>query len=450
MIVSRREFLEAASAMPAAALARSMHSASRFPKLTTDHARLRRDIEGLSQFGRPDGGEFGDGVSRVGFSQADVSGRAWVMRLMREARLSPSIDPAGNIFAVREGTQPGLAPILFGSHIDSVPEGGNYDGPLGSLAAIEVVRLLDTHGERTRHPLEVVVWANEEGVAFGKPLFGSRAVAGRLADGELEDVWNGVHKADAVRSIGGDPARISAARRREGSFHCYFELHIEQGATLDRMKIPVGIVEGIVSIDRYEVTITGMANHAGTTAMADRRDALLAASYLTVAVNEIVRGETGRHVGTVGRQEVVPNAPNVVPGLVRQIIELRDLSSATLERLAAAIRERARYIAELTGCEVTMDALSHIDGAAAAPAVRRVIGEAAGRLALGAHSLPSGAGHDAQSMAALGPIGMIFVPSVGGISHSPRELTSWEHCGIGADVLLQAVLGADASSDLRG
>ena len=208
MIVSRREFLEAASAMPAAALARSMHSASRFPKLTTDHARLRRDIEGLSQFGRPDGGEFGDGVSRVGFSQADVSGRAWVMRLMREARLSPSIDPAGNIFAVREGTEPGLAPILFGSHIDSVPEGGNYDGPLGSLAAIEVVRLLDTHGERTRHPLEVVVWANEEGVAFGKPLSAAVPSPGAWRTVSWRMFGTGCTRRTRSRRIGGDPARI--------------------------------------------------------------------------------------------------------------------------------------------------------------------------------------------------------------------------------------------------
>jgi len=342
----------------------------------------------------------------------------------------------------------GLPSILFGSHIDSVPNGGNFDGPLGSLAAIEVVRILDAHDVRTQHPLEVVVWANEEGVAYGKPLFGSRATAGQIFEGELDEVWNGVRKADAVRAIGGDPDRITAARRVEASFHCYIELHIEQGGTLDRTQIPVGIVEGIVTIDRYEATVTGLANHAGTTAMTDRRDALVAASHLTLAVNEIVRDQAGRHVGTVGRQDVVPNAPNVVPGVVRQTIELRDLSSATLVRLAAAIRERARRIAELTGCEIAITPLSHNEGAAASPAVRRVIGDAADRLALSSHSLPSGAGHDAQSMASLGPIGMIFVPSVGGISHSPRELTSWEHCGIGADVLLQAVLGADVSDIL--
>jgi len=448
MIVSRRRFLEAASSLPAAAIIGSAVGATRSPSLRTDQARLRRHLEELSHFGRPPGGEFRDGVSRVGFSDADVAGRAYVVRVMREAGLSPAIDPAGNIVARREGDRRDLPSILFGSHIDSVPNGGNFDGPLGSLAAIEVVRVLDAHRVRTQHPLEVVVWANEEGVAYGKPLFGSRAAAGQLAEGELDEVWNGVRKADAVRAIGGDPDRITAARRVEASFHCYIELHIEQGGTLDRTQIPVGIVEGIVTIDRYEATVTGLANHAGTTAMTDRRDALVAASHLTLAVNEIVRDQAGRHVGTVGRQDVVPNAPNVVPGVVRQTIELRDLSSATIVRLAAAIRERARHIADLTGCEIAITPLSHNEGAAASPAVRRVIGDAADRLALSSHSLPSGAGHDAQSMASLGPIGMIFVPSVGGISHSPRELTSWEHCGIGADVLLQAVLGADVS-DIR-
>jgi beta-ureidopropionase / N-carbamoyl-L-amino-acid hydrolase len=446
MIVSRRRFLEAASAVPVAAfVSPGLIASSQTDALRTDGARLRRQIEALSVFGRPAAAGFADGVSRVGFSDADVAGRAYVIGVMREAGLTPRIDAAGNILARRHGVEPDQPPILFGSHIDSVPNGGNFDGPLGSLAAIEVVRTLAANGVRTRHPLEVVVWANEEGVAYSKPLFGSRAAAGRLVEGELDQVWNDVRKADAVRKIGGDPDRIGTAQRTDGSFHCYFELHIEQGGTLDRAQIPVGIVEGIVSIDRYEAEIRGMANHAGTTVMEERRDALLAASYLTIAVNEIVRGETGRQVGTVGRQEVVPNAPNVVPGLVRQTIELRDLSSETLVRLADAIRAQARGIATRTGTEIVMTSLSHDAGAMASPSVRDCIGAAAERLGRPSQSLPSGAGHDAQSMAALGPMGMIFVPSIDGISHSPRERTSWEHCQVGADVLLQAILQADRS-----
>jgi N-carbamoyl-L-amino-acid hydrolase len=248
-------------------------------------ARLREHLEALSVFGRPAGGTFASGVSRVAYSDADVAGRAYVMKLMTDAGLAPRIDAAGNIFGRRAGTDANLAPVLFGSHIDSVPNGGNFDGDVGSLGAIEVVQTLNTAGITTRRPLQVVIWSNEEGVAFNNGLAGSRAAAGHLEPGELDAVWNGVKKSDALRKIGGNPDRIAEARRKAGSFHCYLELHIEQGGTLDRAGIPIGVVEGIVAIDRYEVEIKGFANHAGTTPMPERRDALVAASYLTIAVN---------------------------------------------------------------------------------------------------------------------------------------------------------------------
>jgi N-carbamoyl-L-amino-acid hydrolase len=440
MQLTRRAFLQTASAMPASAFV-STSTVSSGPRV--DAARLRAQLEALSLFGRPAGGRFEDGVSRVGFSDADIAGRKYVMQLMQAAALTPRIDAAGNIFARREGSEPTLPPILFGSHIDSVPSGGNFDGDLGTLAAIEVVRLLEAGQVRTRHPLEVVVWANEEGVAFGKPLFGSRVVAGRLAPGEMDEVWEGTRKSDAVRRIGGNPDRIADAERRAGSFHCYFELHIEQGGTLDRAAIPIGIVEGIVGIERFEAEIRGFANHAGTTPMGERRDALLAASHLTMAVNEIVTREPGRQVGTVGRIEVVPNAPNVIPGIVRQTIEVRDLSMSKIQRLVAVIKTRASEISQATRTEIGLRPLSHDEGAMADERVQSLIAAAAGALSLRHQTLPSGAGHDAQSMAALGPMGMIFVPSVSGVSHSPRELTSWADCARGADVLLHAVLRAD-------
>src|SRR6185295_8475233 len=203
-------------------------------------------------------------------------------------------------------------------------------------------------GVSTNRPLEVVVWCNEEGFAFNNGLYGSRAAAGHLDPGELDLVWNGVKKSDAIRKVGGNPERIAEARRKPGSFHCYLELHIEQGGTLEQEGIPVGVVEGIVAIDRYEVEIRGFANHAGTTPMPQRRDALLAASYLTIAVNETVRREPGRQVGTVGQIAVTPNAPNVVPGVVKLTVELRDLSSAKILKLAEQIRERAKEIARQT------------------------------------------------------------------------------------------------------
>lgn len=403
--------------------------------------RLRRELEGLSLYGRPVGGTFADGVSRVAFSDADVAGRGYVMGLMKEAGLAPRIDPAGNIWGRREGSDPALPAVVFGSHIDSVPSGGNFDGDLGVLASIEVVRSLNEGKIRTRRPLEVVVWASEEGVAYTRGLWGSSAAAGRLVEGELEQVWNGVKKADAVRKIGGDPGRIGEARRAAGSFRGYLELHIEQGGTLEKEGIPIGVVEGIVTVARYEAVIRGFANHAGTTPMAERQDALVAAAHLTLAVNEVVNGEPGRQVGTVGQLTVAPNAPNVIPGLVRHTIELRDLSTAKVERMAARVEERAREIAARTRTEIEIRRMARNEGAAASPEMMTAVEAAAAGLGLRSKRLPSGAGHDAQMMATLGPMGMIFVPSIGGISHSPRELTSWEDCARGANVLRAAVLG---------
>ena len=364
---------------------------------------------------------------------------------MEEAGLEVRVDPAANLVARRDGTRP-LPPVVFGSHVDSVPNGGNFDGPLGTLAAIEVAATLREQGVATVHPLEVVVWTNEEGVAYGNGLCGSRAVAGELVPGELEETWNGVRKADAVARLGGDPARIAEARRPAGSIHAYLELHVEQGGVLDRAGIPIGVVEGIVAIDRYEATIRGIANHAGTTPMPDRHDALLAAARLALAVNEVVTAEPGRQVGTVGHLEVEPNAPNVVPGLVRLTIELRDLSVETLSRLFERIRDRAAEIAASTRTEIAMRPTSHHEPALAHPVVRRAVEDAAALLGLAHLRLPSGAGHDAQMLARVGPMGMIFVPSVGGISHSPRERTSWEDCARGADVLLHSVLAMDRAT----
>jgi N-carbamoyl-L-amino-acid hydrolase len=408
-------------------------------------ARLRQGLEELSAFGRPAKGTFADGVSRVGYSDADVAGRHYVMERMRAAGLSPRIDPAGNIFAGRAGRDPSLPPILFGSHIDSVPNGGNFDGDLGSLAALEVLQTLAEQRVTTRHPLEIVVWANEEGVAFGNGLCGSRAVAGHLVDGEMDHVWNGVRKADAVRKIGGQPERIAAAQRRPGWFHGYFELHIEQGGNLEKEGLTIGVVEGIVAINRYEAVIRGFANHAGTTVMPDRQDALLAAAHLIVAVREQVMREAGRQVGTVGALHVTPNAPNVIPGEVRHTIELRDLSAGKLEQIIGRIREEAQRIAAATRTTIAIRPTSHHDAAIAAPAMQKLVERAASGLGLKQARLPSGAGHDAQMMAKLGPMGMIFVPSAGGVSHSPKELTSWEDCGHGAAVLLHAVLALDES-----
>ena len=438
MPITRRELLCGLAAATAASGIPDVSLAQSASLLRIDAARLQRGLEALSVFGRPAGGTFADGVSRVGYSDADVAGRKYALELMREAGLNPRIDTAGNIFGVRDGSQRGLKPILFGSHIDSVPSGGNFDGDLGSLSAIEVILTLKESGVVTRHPLQVVIWQNEEG-----GLVGSRAAFGDTLD--LERQYNGVRLADGLRKIGGDPDRLAEARIAPGSFHCYVELHIEQGGNLDKAGIPIGVVEGIVSIDEYDVEIKGFANHAGTTPMPERHNALLAAAKLIEAVQQIVTREPGRHVGTVGRLAVYPNASNVVPGLVKHSIELRDLSAEKIARLGEEIGKQAQQIARETRTEITSKQLEHHPPALASPEIQAQIEQAAASLGLKTMRLPSGAGHDAQMMARLGPMAMIFVPSAGGISHSPKELTHWPDCANGANVLLQTVLGMDRS-----
>ncbi len=437
--ITRRKLLGvAAAALGTSALPHAASGQSAPSPVRIDAARLQRSLEELSVYGRPAGGTFADGVSRVAYSDADVAGRKYVMDLMRSAGLEPRIDPGGNIFCRRQGSDSTLKPILFGSHIDSVPGGGNFDGDLGSLSAIEVLRTMKDRGVTTRHPLDIVVWSNEESGTVG-----SRITAGDIKPEDLERLYYGVRMSDGLSRIGGDPARLADGRIAPGAFHCYLELHIEQGGNLEKAGIPIGVVEGIVSIDEYEVEIRGFANHAGTTPMPERRNALLAAARLIDAVQEIVTREPGRQVGTVGRLEVSPNARNVVPGLVKHSVELRDLSSDKIARLGKQIQERAEAIARETRTEISMKQIEHDEAAIATPDIQSAIEAVSAGLGFKTMRLPSGAGHDAQVMARLGPMGMIFVPSVGGISHSPKELTLWPDCANGANVLLETVLQVD-------
>jgi N-carbamoyl-L-amino-acid hydrolase len=438
-MLTRREWLALTGT---AAIAPARPLLARQPAALVDGARLQRRLEHLSTFGRPAGGSFASGVSRVAYSDADVAARSWLLDEIRGAGLRPQLDPAGNVFVrLGEGTRP---PILFGSHIDSVPGGGNFDGDLGTLAALEVLQAVQAARLTPRRPLEMVLWAHEESTAFGQGTACSRIVAGDLKAGDLDREWNGLSRREALRRIGGDPARIEAAVRPAGAWHAYLELHIEQGGTLDATQVPVGVVEGIVAIHRYDVVVAGMANHAGTTPMDQRQDALVAASRLILAVRQIAAERQGRQVGTVGRLEVEPNSPNVVPGRVTLSVEFRDLAPATLDALGAATRAQAAVIARDTGTTITLNLASTNPPALAHAGVQDAVGQAADRLGLATRRLPSGAGHDAQMIAALCPMGMIFVPSVGGISHSPRELTTWADCTRGAQVLLGAVLALDA------
>ena len=407
---------------------------------TVNGRRLNATIEALGKIG-----ETPDGMQRTAFSPADVEGRRYVMDLMAEAGLRVRMDPAGNIIGRREGSDRQAPAIALGSHVDTVPSGGKYDGALGVLAAIESARTLDDHGTATRHPLEVLVFTNEEGTTFNRWLLGSRAMAGTWDQADLEAADPvGAGLAEYFPRIGGDLDRIEEAARREGDLHAYLELHIEQGPVLHRTAVPVGVVSGITGRSVFQVVAKGTANHAGTTPMDNRRDALLAASRLIMAVNSVVAEEETCRVGTVGTVAVKPtSAVNVIPGEVELGVEFRDVNMESLDHAERRLNEVARDVAAATDTEVQVRRLERGLSCPIGGDVRDVVARAARNLGLESIVIPSGAGHDAQAIANITRAGMVFVPSVDGISHSREEYTTPQDCVNGANVLLNAMLDLD-------
>lgn len=403
--------------------------------LRVNGQRINEHLQALSQYGRnPQGG-----VSRIAYSEADLQGRAYAITLMKQADLDVQIDAAGNIVGSRPGSDPSLKPLLIGSHIDSVPQGGNYDGDVGSLSAIEVAHLLKEKNVSLRHPLQVIIFQNEEGGTFG-----SEAVGEGLTEKALNLVsQSGKTVREGIKLIGGDPERLTSARRQPGSIAGYFELHIEQGGTLEREKTDIGVVEGIVGILHSDVTIEGFANHAGTTPMDQRHDALLSAARFIDKVNQVVTSVPGRQVGTVGWIKVSPGAYNVIPGTVVLGLELRDLDEKKFTGLFDQLRGEADRIGQMnqTRFSFTEPVLTH--PALTDKSFQKLIDASARSLGLSTKYMPSGAGHDAQEIARIGPVGMIFIPSIGGISHSPKEFSRPKDIENGANVLLQAVLAFD-------
>jgi len=408
--------------------------------LKVDQERLEKRIFDLAKFGIQANGE----TERVAFSDADIEARNWVIKTLEDFGMEVKVDAAGNIIGTRKGSEASLKSIAFGSHIDRVPNGGNYDGCVGSMAALEVIETLNEHNISTKHPLEVIIFPNEEG-----GVMGSRAMAGNLGKSALGVVNStGYSMGEGIMRIGGDTTRLNEAKRDTGSLAAFLELHIEQGGKLEKEGLDIGVVEGIVGLNWWDVVFTGFANHAGTTPMNARQDALLAAAKYIVAVNEITNSFEGAQVGTVGRIKAEPGAPNVIPGKVTASLEIRDLSLEVIQKVYRAIKKKTEEIAEASNVTVEFLPLdTTAEPALTDTEIQKEIASSAKSLGLTYQYMPSGAGHDAQDISRFAPVGMIFVPSKGGISHSPKEFTSAEDMANGANVLLHTILALDKKLD---
>ena len=398
--------------------------------------RIESRIAHLATFGKDNNGR----GYRVAYTKGDVESRSWYINLMTKAGLEVNIDFAGNIIGKRKGSNPALKPIAFGSHLDMVPDGGNYDGCVGSIGALEIIEVLNENNTVTNHPLELIIFSNEEGGTIG-----SMAMAGHVTPAGLKQVsQSGLTMAEGIKIIGGNPDSIQYCIRKKGDIKAFIELHIEQGGILEKEKIQIGVVEGIVGIVHWEVTIDGFANHAGTTPMNMRKDALLAAAKLIVAVNEVINSVPGKQVGTIGKIAAMPGAYNVIPGKAIMGLEIRDLSAKKIEQLFAAISKRAASIEKSSGVKITFQRLaSSIQPALTDKKIQAQISAAAKALGFTNTIMQSGAGHDAQEIAEIAPAGMIFIPSRLGISHSPKEFSTATDMANGANVLLQTILNID-------
>ena len=381
-----------------------------------------------------------DGLTRLALSDEDRVIRDRVVAWLEAAGCAVRIDRMGNIFGRRPGAGgvDGGPPVVMGSHVDSVPTGGRFDGALGVVCAIEAVRAVADAGIRTRHPLEVAIFTNEEGARFQPAMLGSAVLAGKLA---LEDAYNtrdrhGIRLVDELERIGYLGPEPCAAR----PMRAYLELHIEQGPRLEEAKLAVGVVEGIVAIAWTRITFHGDQDHAGPTPMRTRHDALVAAAEVVRAVRRIALDLGDEPVGTVGWLDVQPNIVNAIPGKVVFTVDQRAPRDAELDQARARLDEAVRAAAAAEGVRVETEPLMRVPLTPFDPEVVGAVEAAAQRLGVRYRRLLSGAGHDAQHMATLCPTGMVFVPSIGGKSHCEEEATDFDDIEQGANVLLHAAL----------
>lgn len=391
-------------------------------------------------------GEQEDGThTRMAFSPEDRRGRELFLKYGRELGLCCRTDGAGNLILRLEGEKPELPAILIGSHLDTVPDGGRFDGALGCMAGLGVQEAYVKAGKRPAHPIETVVFTDEEGARFGSGLFGSSAFCGfdpGVMPGE-RDIY-GETREQTMGLLGISAESAARAARRPDTVLCFFELHIEQGARLDRRKLPTGIVTSIAGVDRFEIQVTGQANHAGSTGMADRRDALVSAAAFISRAPGIVRAFGNEYtVATVGTIRVTPCSVNVIPGTCTFSLEVRDQSREVMRSVEKELSGLLAQICRKQGTEYRWENISSHEPSPMTGWVKELLEEAAERSGVSRMLLPSGAFHDSLLMSRVFPTGMIFVPSVGGISHAREEFTRAEDIEKGCRVLLSAVLLAD-------
>lgn len=410
--------------------------------MTINAERLWQNLETLSTITDPD-----RPWTRRAFTERYQEGREWLKRTMQAAGLTTRLDDAGNLIGTLQGSEPSLAPLVLGSHIDTVPSGGRYDGILGVLAGLEAVQSLTEAGIQLRHDIEVVDFLSEEPSEYGISCVGSRGMVGALTPAMLNFREPGGERLeDAIRRMGGTPDTLNIPLRQQGDIAAFLELHIEQGRVLEEQHVPIGVVSDIVGIYRYDIVVTGQADHAGTTPMELRRDALAEAAGLIKAIQQAARHQsTGDNylVATVGRLNVFPNATNAIPERVEMVLEVRSNDAHLLQSFFPPILDQAKREASALGLEIVATPLSEGLPTPCAGLIQSKLWEAAQTTGMKAMSLTSGAGHDAVYMAKIAPTGMLFVPCHEGRSHCPEESITPQQATNGCQVIQEALKRLD-------
>lgn len=385
--------------------------------------------------------------TRRAFTPLFSEARLWLAEQMKQAGLTVTLDEGGNLIGRRAGLREDLAPIVTGSHCDTVVGGGRYDGIIGVLAGIEIAHCLHQQAIALQHPFEVIDFLSEEPSDYGISCVGSRALSGELDSGMLAAKnAQGETLAAAMRRIGAHPEKLTQPLRLPGGTAAYVELHIEQGPVLERQQLPIGVVTHIVGIRRVLVTVIGQPDHSGTTPMDIRRDALVGAAQVIEQAHVAASQQSGNPnyvVATVGRIAMTPNVPNAVPGRVELMLEVRSDSQQVLDSFPELLLESCQPRLQSLGLQAELQHVSRARPTACAETVMQAIDGAAQSLGLASRRLPSGAGHDAVYMAATGPVGMVFIPCLNGRSHCPEESITEQQLADGARVLAQALINLD-------